>query len=873
MRRLLGTSILLLWLNLLGYSQTPKQLVLQKSSYSIKSLFKELNNNYDLEFAFSNNVVNLKSTYIPSNSRISLEVLLKELAKQNNLDYEISGQTIYLRHRKKPESKLITISGIIKDKFNGEALIGAHVTIEGSTQGVTSNTYGFYSLSLPAGNYKLQATYTGYNDLSASVDLKANSKYDFVMEEQVSRLKEVVVTAREPDANVIDVIPGKNVLHFKSEGDIPYFLGEVDVLQGSLLLPGINNLGEDSNGINVRGGSADQNLILLDEATIYNASHFYGLISVFNPESVNDVEILKGSIPSQYGGRISSVINIRQKEGNNKEFHMAGGIGLVAARLTLEGPIKKDKSSFLIAGRRSILNLAIRNADFNNIGNNRANFEDFNFKVNLKPNEKNRLYVSGYYGNDRNETGFETFRRWGNRTLTFRWNRLLSEKLFSNFSVILSQYSYRVTDLREAGSFFGTSRIINYDTKLDFSYFLNPNNKFNFGSGTGLIRLNPGDRLPLPTSGSTNPVQLDTEHGFNSFLYANHETRVSRLKLAYGFRVSSLHNIGAGDVYIYDSEARSTDNIIDTVSYNTREVIKSYIGFEPRIAANIQLNSSMSIKASYNRNYQYLHLISNTISPAPTDIWKISDTYIKPTRADQYSIGLFKNFKNNEIETYVDFYYQDLNNILEYKTNADLLLNETIETEIISGTGRSYGLELMAKKSYGIFQGWISYSSSRTERKVQGPTPELTINDGRYFPANSDQTHQFSCTGLYSFSERLSGSANFIFSTGRPITLPSDKFEFNDIIIPHFTERNQDRLPNYHRLDLSLKLQGRKVKKNGKIKKRIDYWTFSVYNVYARKNAFSYLFRESEVNPGQTEIVKYSILPTAIPAITYNFRL
>ncbi len=864
--RLLTLTLILTSINC--YSQVTNGITFSKKSNTVKEIIEKIKlEGYNI--AYNDDIIPFSRKVVISKNRLSISAALDALCG-DDLTYEIQGTSIYLN--KQPPPTQFTISGTVRNAENGETLIGAHVSLQNNQKGVVTNSYGFFSLTLSKGIYILRISYTGFHITTDTIDLSSNTNLKAFLTPNISRLPEVVVIGKEPMENLTSPLSGKLTLNPKVEGEIPYFLGEVDVLQESLLFPGITNLGEDSNGINVRGGSADQNLILLDEATIYNSSHFYGLVSVFNPESVNDVEIMKGSIPARYGGRNSSVINIRQREGNYQNFQLSGGIGLVAARITGEGPINDGKGSFLIAGRRSILNLALRNIDFENLGRNRANFEDLNFKINYAVNSKNRLFLSGYYGNDRNETGLETFRRWGNRTLTFRWNRIISDKLFSNYSAIVSQYSYRVTDLREVGSFIGNSQIINYSLKADFTHFTSLRHKTDFGGGINLQRLNPGDRQPLPSSGSTNPVSLDTEHGLSPYLYAEHEVDLNKVKLTLGLRGAYLMNLGKGEVYQYGGELKSRDNITDTTHYESMEIINTHFGLEPRVSLNFKLNETSTIKASYISTVQYLHLISNTLSPSPTDIWKLSDTHINPTRSNQYSLGLYKNFNQNKIESSIEGYYRKLKNVIEFKPNADLELNEVIETEILDADGRTYGLEFLLRKKTGKFNGWVSYSISRSERRINSPVEELNINDGKYFPSNFDQTHQFSTTGIFEITRRLSASANFIFATGKPITLPSDVYEFNGIVVPHFTERNQDRLPDYHRLDISVKLMGRRTKKDGSPKRLVDYWTFSVYNLYSRSNAFSYVYRESESDPTVTEIIPYSILPSAIPAITYNFR-
>lgn len=852
--------------------QTGSVTIEQSGLYTIGSLLDKIR---------ANNLISYENSIIPFDATIELQKgsysiagILTKICQPHRLKFSIDQGKVYINRRNTKAAKpapiqYYTLSGTILDQANGEAVIGSSIGIE-NQGGIVSNGYGFYSITLPKGEYLMNISHTGYEPLTETINLNGNLSLNINLSERVNSLNEIVVQGRQPQENINSVIPGVNNLHFRNGGEIPYFLGEVDVLQGSLLLPGISNLGEDSNGINIRGGSPSQNLILLDEAVIFNASHLYGLISIFNPESVNDAEIFKGSIPARYGGRNASVINIRQREGNNKEFNVAGGVGLVASRLTAEGPIIKDKASFLVSARRSLVNLS----GLTTLDPSRANFLDLNFKLSLKANQKNKFYLSGYFGDDRSNNGLDLSRKWGNRTLTLRWNHIFNEKLFSNTSLIFSEYTYRVTNEREAGSFQGTSKILNYDAKFDYSYYLSHNQLINFGGGLNAVISNPGDRLPLPESGATIPIQLDTELALIPYLYLEREGKIGKFSYNLGARFSTFLNIGPEDVLVYGSEDRSLENVTDTISYDAGEVSQRYFSFEPRAFVSYTINNSSSLKYSYSRNYQFLHLISNTLSPSPTDIWKISDNYIEPTISDQISLGFYKNLKNNEFETSVEVYYRGSRNVVEYRDNADLLLNENIETEVLSGIGRAYGLEFFIKKNSGRLTGWMSYTLSKSETQVSNDNPTLSINSGEYFPNNFDQTHQFSTTGIYNISNRLSLSANFIFATGKPTTLPAAKYELGGIVVPHFTERNKDRLPTYHRMDVSLKLNGKqeKIKKNGKMKKKRDYWTFSVYNLYSRSNVFSYLYRQGEITPEITEIVPFSVLSTAIPAITYNFK-
>ncbi|MEL6562214.1 MAG: TonB-dependent receptor, partial [Bacteroidota bacterium] len=754
----------------------------QTGSYTVGSLLEKIR---------STNFISYENRIIPFNATIELQKgtytlagILTKICQPNRLRFSIEQGKIYINRRNTKTAKTtavqyFTLSGTILDQANGEAVIGSSISIV-NQGGIVSNGYGFYSITLPAGEYVMNISHTGYQPRSEIVSLERNLSLNINLSERVNSLNEIVVQGRQPQENINGVIPGVNNLNFRNGGEIPYFLGEVDVLQGSLLLPGISNLGEDSNGINIRGGSPSQNLILLDEAVIFNASHLYGLISIFNPESVNDAEIFKGSIPARYGGRNASVINIRQREGNNKDFNVAGGIGLVASRLTVEGPLIKDKASFLVSARRSLVNLS----GLTTLDPSRANFLDLNFKLSLKANQKNKFYLSGYFGDDRSNNRLDLSRKWGNRTLTLRWNHIFNEKLFSNTSLIFSEYTYRVTNEREAGSFQGTSKILNYDAKFDYSYYLSNNQLINFGGGLNAVISNPGDRLPLPESGATIPIQLDTELALIPYLYLEREGKIGKFNFNLGARFSTFLNIGPEDVLVYGSDDRSLENVTDTISYDAGEVSQRYFSFEPRAFLSYTINKNSSLKYSYSRNYQFLHLISNTLSPSPTDIWKISDNYIEPTISDQISLGFYKNLKNNEFETSVEAYYRRSQNVVEYRDNADLVLNENIETEVLSGIGRAYGLELFIKKNSGRLTGWISYTLSKSETRVSNDNPILNINSGEYFPNNFDQTHQFSTTGIYNISTRLSLSANFIFATGKPTTLPAAKYELGGIVVP-----------------------------------------------------------------------------------------
>ncbi len=866
-------SVILILTDLKG--QGHSTVFFDKPSYSVEALVLELDRQLAATLVYSldklpDGTIDLKK------SNYSQREILKVL-KRRGVSSMIRNNRILLISTDLPgKIRNFTLSGYVRDDDTGEALIGANVYTSDNEHGVITNRYGYYSMTLPEGDYDIRATFIGLHSPKKTVNLTKNKAHHFRMTESVEELQEVVISSRPPSFNITGVIPGINAIDFTTDNHIPYFMGEVDVFQGSLLLPGIKILGEEAAGINVRGGNIDENLILLDEAPIYNPTHYFGLISVFNPEAVNDIQFLKGFFPSQYGGRASSVISVHQKEGNDQEYHFAGGLGLLSARLLAEGPIKKGKSSFLVSGRRSIVDPTELGPDNVNRNSN-TSFGDVNLKMNWKFNDRNTLYLSSYLGQDRNRTSFDSDRRWGNNTVTLRWNRQFAKRIFGHFSGVLSSYNYRIIDPREAGSFVGKFRITDYTAKADFSYFVSPNSQFDFGLISTFHRLAPGTRQPFdPDDSSTNPLELDSEHGFESGIYLSHQWQVfPNLEVLYGARLSSLHNIslGSSEIYRYFPGGPKTDETIaDTVKLSNWELIRDFYNIEPRASLNWRLNENTSIKAAYNRTYQYIHLISNTITPSPTDVWKLSDRNIEPTQTDHFSLGYYRNFQNNSWESSLEIFHKDIRNIIDYKDGADLLFNPNPETEFLNARGRASGLEFFLKKNTGITRGWVSYTLSRTVRKVKSDLPEENINDGAFFPDNNDKTHDFSLVILHQFTPRLSFSSTFNYSTGRPITLPIGKYTFEGNPIPHFSGRNQDRLSDYHRLDLSARLQGKKVRNDGKTRKFTDSWTLTLYNAYARRNAFSYIFREDPDVPGQTQIVRYSVFGSIIPSLTYNFK-
>ncbi|GJM35192.1 MAG: collagen-binding protein [Saprospiraceae bacterium] len=754
-----------------------------------------------------------------------------------------------------------TLSGHIRDATNGEELIGANIYVEELGTGSSTNVYGFYSLSLDPENYKIVISYLGYQSLTKEISLSESQVFDIELQPEGVMVVEVVVTAKEEDKNVKNVEMSVENLSAVQIKKIPQVMGEADLIRSIQLLPGVSTVGEGATGFNVRGGNVDQNLILLDEATVYNSSHLFGLFSVFNVDAIKDSKLYKGGIPAKYGGRLSSVLDVRQRDGNRKNFAANGGIGLIASRLTLEGPIQKDKSSFMVAGRSSYGHLFLKLDP--ELKDNVVYFYDLNAKANFYLSDKDRIFLSGYFGRDVFNFGDAFSSDWGNATATVRWNHLFSDKLFSNFTAIYSDYGYSFGVPEGTQAFDWDAHIFNYVLKGDFTYFFNPKSQLDFGVESNLYRFHPGNAKGIGSESIFNEIDIQHKHAWEAAVYASYEHEpIRNLTLQYGLRFSSFTRLGKEDVYLYENgDPTSKEAIIDTVSYGAFEKIASFSAPEPRFSANYLINDQNSVKLSYNRMRQYIHLVSNTTSATPIDIWTPSDQYIDPATVDQVAVGYFRNFKNNTYEASIEGFYKYFDNLMDYKDGAELLLNETLETELLSGEGQAYGLELAIRKNKGAVTGWVSYTLSRSERKVPG------INDGEYYPANYDKTHDLSVTASWQINERFNFSANFAYASGRPITYPESRYVYDGITVPHYGNRNGARTPDYHRMDVGLQYTPNKNPN----KRWKSSWEIGAYNVYARRNAYSIFFRQNEDNPLETEAVRLSIFGNILPYVTYNF--
>ncbi|MBA3679841.1 MAG: TonB-dependent receptor [Bacteroidetes bacterium] len=762
-----------------------------------------------------------------------------------------------------------TISGYIKDGKNGESLIGATIFKQGTNFGSAANEYGFFSLTLPKGEHVIGISLIGYKTYTFSVNLEKNITKNYELAEEGKQLDEVVVTGEAEDKNITSTEMGTTKLDIKEINKIPAMFGEVDIVRAIQMLPGVTTVGEGASGFNVRGGNVDQNLILLDEAPVYNSSHLFGFFSVFNPDAVKDVKLIKGGIPSQYGGRVSSILDIRMKEGNSKKFEVNGGLGTVFSRLSIEGPIIKDKMSFIIAGRRSYIDALVKPfvKSTNPIKTSEFYFYDLTAKINYRINDKNTIFASGYFGRD--VFGATAFRfNWGNATGTLRWNHIFSSKLFMNVSALYSNYKYflgfKLPQLNQ--KFEWTSNVINYSVKPDFIYYLNSKNTIRFGAQALLYDFLPYDAVGQFSEGASVKFKAEKRYGVEYSAYIGNEHKVlPRLTFDYGLRVSLYNYLGKGTSYYYrDTVANEPKPLDSTHKFQNGKVIKHYINPEPRFSMNYVINSHSSIKASYNRMAQYLQLISNTAASTPLDVYTIASNNLKPLVADQGSIGYFRNFKENAYETSVEVYYKYLQNQLDYVDNADLFINDQVEGQLVQGLGRAYGAEFYVKKNKGKIKGWISYTLSKTERLVDG------ISNDNWFFSRYDRTHCLNTCVNYDLTKRWNISTNFVFLSGTPASFPNSKIQIQNYNIPYNTDniRNNYRITAYHRLDLGATYT---FKKN-ETRRYKQSLVFSVYNAYNRRNAFSIYFQTKDGEPNQTQAVRFSVIGSIVPAVTYNFN-
>lgn len=766
-----------------------------------------------------------------------------------------------------------TVSGLVKEASNGETAFGASVFLKGTTIGSLTNEYGFFSITAPKGTYTLIVSYIGFADKSLEIVLDKDQKVAFEIAEESTQLDEVVITAEESErVNIKTPQMSVSLLQMSTIKKIPVVLGEIDVVKSIQMLPGVTNNGEASSGFNVRGGAVDQNLVLLDEAIIYNTSHLLGFFSIFNTDAIKDVKLYKGGIPASYGGRVSSVLDVRQKDGNSKDFQLTGGIGVISSRLAIEGPVFKDKGSFLVAGRSSYAHLFLKAAG----KKNSAKFYDLNLKTNYEINKSNKLYLSGYFGRDdfNLDGGFDS--SYGNLSGNLRWNHIFNDRLFSNVSLIYSKYDYDL--LLDAFEFDWVAAIYNYNIKYDLNFYVSDAFKLDFGTNAIYYDFDPGEINPTTETSPINPLQLEHKKAFETGLYVNAEHKLTdKLTAQYGLRYSSFTRFGEQSIVNYENDQPVVYNdelgiyqagtAIGETVYEENEEIETFSNLEPRASLSYQLNDDSSVKAGYSRTAQYIHLLSNTQSVTPLDVWTPSGKFIMPQLSDQFAVGYFRNFKNKTYSLEVEAYYKTVDNRIDYINGSNLIGQKTIETEILNGESRAYGIEVLLRKSKGDFTGWLGYTISQSEqRTLGGKAGGPGINGGSWYKSAHDRTHDLSLTGSYRFNEKWTVGANAVFQTGRPVTYPNGQYEYEGVSIASYGDRNLDRLPAYHRLDLSATF----VPNQNPNKRWTGEWVFGIYNVYNQKNADSISFGQNR-ETGANEATRTSIFGI-VPSISYNFK-
>jgi len=742
-----------------------------------------------------------------------------------------------------------TVNGTVKDILTGESIIGAVIKIDQlANVVVTSNEYGFYAISLPRGKYDLRISFVGYEEKRIPILLNGPFIANVFLESK-NQLTEVVVASKRKDDNLTKAQIGTETLNMQSISKVPVIFGEKDVLKTIQLLPGVKSAGEGNSGFYVRGGAADQNLILLDEAPVYNASHLLGFFSTFNSDAIKDATLIKGNGPAQYGGRLSSVLDVKMKEGNNKNYTFNGGLGLISSRLSIEGPIQEDKSSFILSGRRTYADVFLKATE--KFKDNILYFYDLNAKANYKIDDKNRIYFSGYFGKDELGLGSSFRINWGNKTGTIRWNRIINSQLFLNTSFIYSDYSYNVGLKNGETNFNVNSNIKDVNLKQDYTFYLNPKNTIRYGFNSILHTITPS----VFSGTVNNNINKVGRNGLENAVYFNNNFKANQqLTLDYGVRISA-YSIMGGDIYnVYN------DNVITrSILLQKNEFGKTYINIEPRFTSNYRINDLSSLKIAYARNVQHLHLLSNATAASPSDQWIGNSYNIKPELADQTSIGYARNFKNNTYELGAELYYKRMQNQLDYKDGTNINTIADVESALLYGVGRAYGFEFLAKKKTGLFSGWISYTLSKTERKIAG------INEGNWYNAKQDRTHDVSIVTILELNPKWTISGVFVYSTGNAVTFPTGKYAFGEQTIYQYANRNANRMPDYHRLDLSVTYENKNKKNN------VGSWNFSLYNVYGRENAYRISFQDDPLDNSKTQIIQTALFRW-VPSITYNFK-
>jgi hypothetical protein len=760
-----------------------------------------------------------------------------------------------------------TINGYIRDSLSGESIIGSTITVSGASRSVASNQYGFFSLTLDQGNYELLISHVAYKGKSLTIELNSNMPITVDLVPRAAAVSEVIVYTRRRDGNVKNAQMGKTDLTMNQIRNIPAFMGEIDLLKAIQLLPGVRNAGEGNAGFYVRGGGPDQNLIMLDDAVVYNTGHLFGFFSIFNPDAIRNVSLIKGGMPAQYGGRLSSVVDVTMKEGNLNKTEVEGGIGLIASRLSIQGPLKKDKASFIVSARRTYVDALAKpfinkSSDFYGSG---YYFYDLNLKGNYRFSAKDRLYASGYFGRDvftfnNAKRSFRTNIPWGNSTATIRWNHVFNRKLFANTTAVYNDYKFKFAASQDNFELNLSSGIRDGNLKTDFDFYPFASHKLKFG---GLVTFH--QFIPNVVSGRQDsvvfkPNKEDEKYAFESAVYLQDDWEVSeKLKLNYGIRLSRFTQIGPFTKYERDANL----NPVDSVVFKTLEKVKSYGGVEPRITARYSLNNTTSVKAGVTRNLQYIHLVSNAGSTLPTDLWVPSTYRVRPQISWQYSSGFFKNFRDNTYETSLEIYYKQMDNQIEYREGYTPTLNDP-ENDFVFGKGWGYGAEVFVNKQKGRLTGWIGYTVSWTWRKFS------SLNEGLKFPARYDRRHDMSVVTNYEAGRKWRLGAVFVYGTGSAMSLPERFYIINGVLTQEFSRINQYRMKPYHRVDLSATYTPVPKRK----RKISSHWVFSIYNVYSRLNPY-FIYFDQGGSPGtgdlKIEARQVSLFPI-LPAVTWNFK-
>jgi hypothetical protein len=749
----------------------------------------------------------------------------------------------------------VTLSGHIKDSKTGETLIGATLYVQELQSGTATNAYGFYSLTLPKGKYTIQFSYVGYQDQVKTVNVSENQKLNIELIPKNIELNAVEIRGRAANHNISSTQMGMVEMDAKTIKTMPVLLGESDVMKSIQMMPGIQTPVEGSSGFSVRGGATDQNLVLLDEATVYNPSHLMGFFSVFNADAIKDVTLYKGDIPASAGGRLSSLLDVRMRDGNTKEFKAEGGIGIIASRLTLEAPIIKDKSSFIISGRRTYADMFLKLSSDSSINNNKLYFYDLNAKANYELNSNNRFFISGYFGKDAYGYADDFGMNWGNATFTFRWNHLFSDRLFSNLTLLYSKYNYQVEINEGSPDYNWTSYLENLSAKYDFTWFLSPSSKIRFGAQAIRHFIQPG-RFEVSDQPSDYKVPDNKAMEYGTYLLAEQKIG-AKLSVNAGLRMSAFQNIGKATVFRINEDYEVTD----TIHYKNNDIFNTYTRFEPRFSARYMLNEHTSIKGSYSRTYQYIQLASNSTAGTPLDVWFPASEYVKPQKCDQISAGWFRNFNNNQYEASVETFYKWMDNQIDFDANANLMLNDQLEKEIRIGKAYSYGIEFLLRKNEGRLNGWLGYTWSKARRKI----PD--INNGRKYPANYDIPHNLNIVLNYRISNRINISSVWNYRTGAPITYPTMRFKHAQSSLPVYGDKNSSRLPDYHRLDVAVSIKN----KDKPGRKWEGEWHIGAYNAYNRANAYSVQFEEDPDTPNKINAYK-TVMFRIVPSVTYNFK-